>query len=151
MRTGVVIALALSCTRVVVGLITPEHFQFTQVVAMADDEVGGWQAVCIHATLRDGNTGRTVMCDFEVGVPLQNKAQGAISRRFAQVSAASAANNAAHGLLSQYEAGLLLGMICQQFRPAMQAELNVSIAGAKVTKCYTQGIPTVPFDSAPVH
>jgi len=147
----VALALILSCSRSVVGLITPEHFQFTQVVAADEGEVGGWQAVCVHATLRDGNTGLTVMCDFEVGVPLRNQPQGLISRRFAQVSAAVAANNAAHALLSQRGAGAMLGMICQQFRPAMQAELKLLIAGSTVTKCYTRGIPTVLFDSSPLH
>jgi hypothetical protein len=150
--TGVVLALALSCSRVVVGLITPEHFQFRETVRLVDDgKPGGWQVVCIEATLRDGNTGLTVMCDFEVGAPLRNTGQGLITRRFAQTAAAMAANNAAQLLLSQLEAGAMLGMICQQFRPAMQANLGAVIAGARVKKCDTRGIPTVRFDGSPVH
>jgi hypothetical protein len=45
----------------------------------------------------------------------------------------------------------MLGMICQQFRPAMQAELNASIAGAKVNKCDLKGIRVVQFDGSPMH
>ena len=146
------IVLALCCSRSVVRLITPEHFQFHEVVRLAaDGKPAGWQAVCVQATLRDGNTGQTVMCDLEVGVPLRNNKQGLISRRFAQTAAALAANNSAHLLLSQPGAGAMLGMLCQQFRPAMQAELNASIAGARVKKCDTKGIPTVRFDGSPMH
>lgn len=152
MVNGFALALALSCSRVVVGLITPEHFQFVETVHLDDDgEPGGWQAVCIQATMRDGNTGRTVMCDFEVGMPLRNGQQGLIARQFAQTAAAAAANDAAHSLLSQYEAGAMLGMLCQQFRPAMQAQLRAVIAGALVKKCDTAGIPTIHFDGAPLH
>lgn len=148
---GVAVALALSCSRLVVGLITPEHFQFVETVHLDDDgEPGGWQAVCIQATMRDGNTGYTVMCDFEVNVPLRTKKQGLIRRELAQTAAAAAANNTAHLLLSQFEAGAMLGMLCQQFRPAMQTELEAAIDGVRVTKCYTKGIPTVRFDSSPL-
>lgn len=141
--------LALSCARFVTGFITPEHFQFAQMVVDDGEGLGGgWQAVCIKATLRDGDTGRMVVCDFEVGVPLRNGAQGVISRRFAQMSAAVAANNAAHVLLSQLQAGTMLGSICGQFRPVMQAELNASIAGARVRTCADEEVPTVLFDGS---
>ncbi|HEY8208869.1 MAG TPA: hypothetical protein VIG99_15370 [Myxococcaceae bacterium] len=149
---AVVVALALSCARIVVGLITPEHFQFSEVVSLRNDgKPGGWQAVCIQATLRDGNTGQTVRCDFEVGMPLRNGEQGLITRPFAQTAAAVAANNAAQLLLSRFEAGAMLGMLCQQFRPAMEAQLGAAIAGARVSTCERKGIPTVRFDGSPLH
>src|ERR1043165_1517914 len=142
--------LALSCSRVVSGLITPEHFQFAQVVADDGQDLGaGWQAVCIKATLRDGNTGQTIICDFEVGIPVRTARQGMISRSFAQASAALAANNAAHILLSRLEAGAMLGLICQEFRPAMQAELRLAVDAATVTKCNRTGVPVVLFDGSP--
>ncbi|HYV43772.1 MAG TPA: hypothetical protein VFA20_02880 [Myxococcaceae bacterium] len=82
MANGFALALALSCSRVVVGLITPEHFEFVETVHLDDDgEPGG----------------------------------------------------------------------CQEFRPAMEAELDAVISGVRVTKCKTAGIPTVPFDSSPLH
>ncbi len=149
---ALVLALGFSCSRSVVGLITPEHFQFSEVVRLPiDGKPGGWQAVCIEATLRDGNTGHTVLCDFEVGIPLRNDQQGIISRRFAQTAAAMAANNTAQLLLSQAGAGAMLGILCQQFRPAMQAELNIAIAGARVNKCSLKGILTIRFDGSPMH
>lgn len=146
-----VVAGALSCGRIVVGAITPEHFRFREVVPLDPDpnDPSGWQAVCIKATMSDGNTGATVVCDFEVGVPIRNGQQGYITRRFAQVSAATAANNAARMLLSQHQAGAMLGPICLRFRPLMEVELKLLIAGSKVTKCEMKGLETVTFDGTP--
>jgi len=143
-----VVALALACSRLVVGLITPEHFQFAEVVHLDDDgDPGGWQAVCILATMRNGNTGQDMICDFQVELPLRTREQGIITQELARTAAATAANKTAYQLLSQLEAGEMLGMICQRFRPMMQAWLGTAIRGARVMKCdQKKGVPTVRFD-----
>lgn len=70
---------------IVLGTITPAHFQFKEVSSREpEDDPSGWRAVCIHAVMKNRNTGDTTLCKFEVGVPIRSGREGEISLRWAQ-------------------------------------------------------------------
>jgi hypothetical protein len=83
------IAVLLGCARgvnTVTGVITPAHFRFKTVVEISKrnkQRPDGWQAVCIHARITEGDSGATDVCKFEVGLPLRNEDQGDISLELA--------------------------------------------------------------------
>jgi hypothetical protein len=134
----------------VIGFITPEYFQFKNVVAPPDaDETerkGGWRAVCIHAQLNQGDSGAKTICKFEVGVPIRNRTSDEeIPLEEAQEAAADMANRAARDVLARAHAGEMLAVLCLQFKQVYRFMLREKIDGSRVGECVTRGIETVPF------
>jgi hypothetical protein len=117
---------------VVTGWITPDYFVFQEIVPLTDAEPGGWRATCIRATMRDGDTGMKVACQFEVGIPIKTQAEGWINVNLAREIAAQTANEAAYTVLSRRGAGVMLGPACIEFinilRVAMPERLPQSRA-----------------------
>src|ERR1044072_3214689 len=92
---GLVLTLAApayAAGNIVVGQITPRYFDFKTIIDAPGNEIGGWRAVCIHASISNGNTGATASCKFEVGMPLPTLVQGTISLSDARGYAAGCAN-----------------------------------------------------------
>jgi len=77
----------------VLGRITPEHFQFKTIVPVETSEMqpDGWRAVCIHARITEGDSEATDVCKFEVGVPIRNTQQREVPLEVAQQVTASLA------------------------------------------------------------
>jgi hypothetical protein len=48
---------ASGLNRVTGNLITPEHFKFKEDVPEDNLEPSGWRAVCIHALIKQGDSG----------------------------------------------------------------------------------------------
>lgn len=134
------------------GFITPAHFRFQQVVPKAQGgEPGGWWAVCIHAVMKNGNTGDTTVCMFEVGVPMRSGRDGAVELGEARRICAMRANDAAHKVLMLARPQELTAVVCRQFKMTYQLLLRQEFAPATVSDCTTQGLRPViytfnPFD-----
>ncbi|HYO73069.1 MAG TPA: hypothetical protein VEU33_44105 [Archangium sp.] len=137
----------LGCTgrNSVVGRITPEHFWFKTTVERSDAQPGGWQAVCIHARITEGDSGATTVCKFEVGLPLRN-GQREIPLWVARRDAAEMANRAAYRVLSNAPRGEMMFTLCSEFKTLYGSMLNEKHIGARVSACVSEGIETVPFD-----
>jgi len=131
----------------VIGVITPEYFRFQQTVADDDRQLpgGGWRAVCIHAQLKQGTSGAKTVCQFEVGLPLRTAKQGEIPLEEAQFAAAAMANRAVRDVLSRAHPGEMLATLCEDFKKTYKAMLNAKYIGARVGKCESAGVETVPF------
>lgn len=144
---GMGCARGLSGPNPVIGVITPEYFRFREIVLDDDLELpgGGWRAVCIHAQLKQGNSGAKTVCKFEVGLPLRTAEHGEIPLEEAQLAAASMANRAVRDVLSQSHPGEMLAVLCKDFRTIYDAMLNATYKGARVRECKTAGVETVPF------
>ena len=126
---------------VVTGAITPAHFNFQTVVPLTGTEPGGWKAALIYATMRNGETGETFSCRFEVGVPIRSL-DGNVSDADAKVAAAAAANAAAYTILSR--PGVVVGAACAPFRAEMQALMGLRIRGTRVSAPVSPGLtPTL--------
>lgn len=142
----------MGCARglnTVTGRITPGHFRFKPVVQIDKrnrTQPDGWQAVCIHARITEGDSGATDVCKFEVGLPLRNEEQGDIALEVAQRTAARLANRAAHTVLAEAPPGEMLAVLCLQFKGRYEKMLKEEIDGARVSQCETEGIETVYFD-----
>ena len=148
-----IIAVLLGCTFVkggnlVTGLITPEHFQFQELVPLSgpEGEAGGWRAACILAAMRDGRTGAKVICEFEVGTPIKTQKQGWIVVRDAQRIAAATANEAAYAVLSKPGVEAMIGTACGEFIRLFDAAIRVHIAGARVRSSCDPRLQPVHFD-----
>jgi hypothetical protein len=131
----------------VTGLITPAHFEFQQVVKKSGPrkEPGGWWAVCIHASITNGDSGATAVCKFEVGMPVRNGRQGEISLENAQLAAATMANRAVYEILSDAHPGTMHAIHCIRFKRLYNLMLKEKIDGAEVGECGTRGVKTVLF------
>lgn len=111
------------------GGLVPEHFQFKVLVPITvPSGADGWQAACVRVKLTNDNTGMSVMCQFEVGMPLRNH-EMEISTALAQRISAEQANLAAHAALAR---ALLPGMACEQFKAILKGSMPKAIAGARV-------------------
>lgn len=134
------------------GFITPEHFRFKTVTHQGvDSEPGGWWAVCIHAVMKNGNTGDTTVCMFEVGVPMRSGRDGAVDMAEAQRVCARRANDAAHKVMVLARPQELTAVVCKQFKVTYQLLLRQEYAPATVSDCSTKGLRPViytfnPFD-----
>ncbi|HEX5754441.1 MAG TPA: hypothetical protein VFZ09_50120 [Archangium sp.] len=129
----------------VVGRITPEHFWFKTTVERSDAQPGGWQAVCIHARITEGDSGATTVCKFEVGLPLRN-GQREIPLWVARRDAAEMANRAAYKVLSNAPRGEMMFTLCSNFKTLYDLMLREKHPGALVGACVSEGIETVLFD-----
>ena len=141
----VVVCSLVSCANVVVGLITPAHFQFEEVVPLTGP-AGGWRAACVRATMGDGASGAKVICQFEVGIPIKTVAAGWITVRDAQQITAVTANAVAHALLSRPGAGAMLGPACIEFRELLNTALQKAIRGSRVRSTCDPRLKPVVFD-----
>ncbi len=135
---------------IVVGRITPEHFEFTTVVEEDPGEPSGWRAVCIHARITQGDSGATTACKFEVGLPLCTQRKGRISLEDAQDAAAEMANRAVYRVLSEAHPGTMLATLCRDFKKLYGLMLDEKLKGAKVGECMTRGVKVVHFN-VPYH
>lgn len=115
----------------------PRTFQFVDVVPKRGDEPGGWQIACVKALIGQGLPDEPYVdshvCEIQVQVPLETKAQGAISRRKAQYASAAAANDAAYAVLQ--ESLGVSELVCRRIRREMESRLRRKISSAKVTAC----------------
>jgi len=136
----------LGCTgNVVDGRIRPEHFKFKTVTRVSPGG-GGWRAVCIRARIKNGNTGSSGLCAFEVGLPiLPGGAQEELSLTFSQVLAADLANTAARAVLSSLPPETMFAAACNAFKAQYDALMKAAVAGAKVSACGVR-TPVVDFD-----
>ncbi|HEX2572484.1 MAG TPA: hypothetical protein VH877_23255 [Polyangia bacterium] len=130
--------------RLVGGKIMPEHFKFYVKVPHDPHKpgTGGWKEACVHARMRDAETGRSILCRFQTGVPIVNEDQGFISDDFARQEAAEAANIAAYTVLMK---GTPVGIACRPFMDLMQVVLNKKLYGARVYPCDGK-VPPISFD-----
>jgi hypothetical protein len=129
----------------VAGEITPEHFDFHDVIPHTgpEDEPGGWQEACIHARMRNFKTGQSAVCNFQTGVPIVAKMKGRILKRDVQVVAARAANRAARTILG---GGTPPGIACSPFRKIMTKLMkDDGIPGANIKPCDGK-VPPIYFD-----
>lgn len=58
----------------VTGRISPAHFRFQPTVQLTAEGEPGWQAVCIHALMRKGDTGASKGLEpvpFDVPIPVR--------------------------------------------------------------------------------
>lgn len=93
--TAVLLAVLCSgCMSAVTGRIQPEHFQFTTTVPQRKPGPGGWRVACVHAQIKNGDTGEPYTCIFGIESPLESH-QGPISTALAQRLSAECANGAA--------------------------------------------------------
>jgi len=136
--TALLLVGILSCSygrdhNVVTGWITPDYFNFQELVALkpGDDE-GGWRAACVRATMRDGNSGSKVVCQIEVGIPIKTRKEGWISVTYAREVAAITANDVAYVVLSELGAGSMLGLACQQFKSGFERLFTFRFPGSRV-------------------
>jgi hypothetical protein len=134
------------------GFITPAHFRFQSVTQKpAGGEPGGWWAVCIHAVMRNGNTGDSTVCMFEVGLPMLSGRDGAVDLAEAQRICARRANDAAHKVMVLASPQEMTAVVCKQFKITYQLLLRQEFAPATVSDCTTKGLRPViyhfnPFD-----
>jgi hypothetical protein len=97
--------------------------------------------------MTDGNTGVSIVCDFEVGIPGRTEQMPDISLQLAQRVSATVANDAAYIVLSQPGAGEMLGVACKEFRDLYARMMSVAIPGSRVQKCYDSRLEPVPFEA----
>ena len=102
---------------------------------MGEEEVGGWQAAQVIITL--GSKYGVAVCRIEVGVPLVNEEDGAISVETAQEAASRAADIAARIALARPR---LSAELCQAFVDEMNVQLQDTIDGARVSKFISDGL-----------
>lgn len=133
------------------GRISPSHFRF-QPVTHKDKggEPGGWWAVCIHAVMRNGNTGDTTVCMFEVGVPMISGRDGAVDMTEAQRICARRENDAAHKVMLLAKPQELTAVVCRQFKITYQLLLRQEFAPATVSDCTTKGLRPVIYTFHPL-
>lgn len=129
--------------------IQPHHFQFHQVVPPGSgDAPGGWQVAIVHATVSrtvagpsgTGGPTNSIVCQFEIGMPILHSA-GRVSASEAASMSAPAAQTAAQQTFLRSSVTVVTAAECIAFRIAMQDALNYgsSIAsypprlGARVT------------------
>lgn len=137
--------LSLGCTSAVTGRIQPAHFQFTTTVPQTEPGSGGWRVACIHAQIKNGDTGELYTCKFWIEMPLENK-DGPISNPLAQRISAECANEAAYEVLSTLTRPPPppLYTLCTTIRNAYKVRLNASIAGSQVmATCDSRATPVV--------
>lgn len=132
------------------GFITPEHFRFHTVRRAKEPGPGGWQAVCIHATVKNSSTADVTACQFEVGMPVRSGRDGELVLLEAQRRCAYWANRAAHAVLSRANPGELTAVLCNQFKVTYSVLLSEAIAGATVSMCRTPGLVPVILPFAPL-
>jgi len=77
------------------------------------------------------------VCQIEVGVPLVNRSEGAISVEAAQVAASQAADIAARVALARPR---LSAELCRAFIDEMKVQLNEVIRGARVSAFTSSGL-----------
>ena len=77
------------------------------------------------------------MCQIEVGVPLVNRSEGAISVEAAQVAASPAADVAARVALARPR---LSAELCRVFIDEMNVQLTDALRGARVSSFTTDGL-----------
>lgn len=138
-----------SCTHssVEYGRITPDYFKFRPLVPRSRKEPGGWQAVCIHARFWQHPMEASVLCKFEVGIPIANSQQGEIPLDEAKEASADMANRAAYRVLSETRPGFMTAELCLRFKQMYEAMLKEKIMGARVwTPCYSSKLKPVIFD-----
>ncbi len=135
---------ASGLNRVTGNLITPEHFRFKDDVPEDGQEPSGWRAVCIHALIKQGDSGAWDVCKFEVGMPLRDS-EGRIPLRMAQEVAAAQANRAAWFILSTAHPGEMLAVLCNDYKRLYEKRLREMIPGSRVGVC-RKGVEVVHFD-----
>jgi hypothetical protein len=127
------VVLSLGCSSAVTGRIQPAHFQFTTTVPKTESGSDGWRVACVHAQIRNGDTGDIYTCKIGVEMPLENK-DGSISTPLAQRISAECANDAAYAVLSTLTTPPPppLYTLCTTVRNAYGVRLNAAIAGSRV-------------------
>jgi hypothetical protein len=135
------------CARPAGTLITAAHFRFRTTVPIrpGDGDPAGWQAAQIRARMSKdvgGASYGSVVCQFEVGVPLRNHL-GPVSAAYAAEAAAMTANSAAYTVLA--DGTPASAAHCIAFRALMEEELRALIPGARVGPWVSPGLTPVDF------
>jgi hypothetical protein len=127
------VALFSGCASAVTGRIQPAHFRFTTTVPQREPGPGGWRVACVHAQIKNGDTGEVYTCPFGVEMPIESN-NGPISTTLAQRIAADCANEAAYAVLSTMTKPLppSLYTLCTSVRKAFSLRLTAAIKGSRV-------------------
>ncbi|MFY0569742.1 hypothetical protein ACN28E_38760 [Archangium lansingense] len=110
----------------------PRHFEFVTVVKKPKSGSGGWRAACLHVPIVNTATWDTFFCKMGVEMPLETKAEGAISTALAQRIAADCANEAGRLVLG-FPNSPSPGLVCQDFKSTFHTILNRAVLGSQVT------------------
>jgi hypothetical protein len=129
----------------VLGHITPSYFRFEPTNPVSPDGTPGWRAVCIHAVTRNGNTGDTTLCQFEVGLPLRDPRDGERLLEERRICA-RLANHAAYAVMKDARPDELTAVVCNRFKRAYQDLLRQQIPQATVGACVSKGLSPVIFN-----
>lgn len=137
--------LSSGCASAVTGRIQPAHFQFTTTVPQTEPGADGWRVACIHAQIKNGETGEIHTCQVGVEMPLENK-DGPISTPLAQRLSADCANEAAYAVLSALTRPPPppLYILCKTVIKAYEVRLRAAISGSRVKSiCDPRAKPVV--------
>jgi hypothetical protein len=139
------VVLFSGCSSAVTGQIEPAHFQFTTTVPQRKPGPGGWRVACVHAQIKNGDTGEVYTCPFGVEMPIETN-NGPISTALAQRVSADCANDAAYAVLSTLTTPPPppLYTLCTSVRTAFNVRLKAAIRGAQVmATCHALAKPVV--------
>jgi hypothetical protein len=139
------VVLSSGCVSTVVGRIQPEHFQFTSAVPKTEPGSGGWRVACVHAQVKNGDTGDVYICAIGVEMPIESE-DGPISTPLAQRVSADCANDAAYAVLSTMTQPPPppLYTLCSNIRAAFDVRLSMAIRGSRVMQiCHARAKPVV--------
>jgi hypothetical protein len=127
------VVLSLGCASAVTGRIQPAHFQFTTTVPQTEPGPGGWRVACVHAQIKNGDTGEIYTCRIGVEMPLETN-NGPISTPLAQRISAECANEAAYAVLSTLTRPPPppLYTLCTTVIDAYKLRLNAAVVGSRV-------------------
>ncbi len=137
---GVFVLLTLVVTSsgcasaMVTGRIQPVHFQFvTTLPHTKPGKSGGWRVACVHAQVKNGDTGEPYICMLGIEMPIETK-NGPISTPLAQRISADCANDAAYAVLSTMTKPPTppLYTLCTAVREAFALRLYAAIPGSRV-------------------
>ncbi len=145
------VVLSWGCASAVTGQIQPTHFQFTTTVPQTEPGSGGWRVACVHAQIKNGDTGEIYTCKIGVEMPLETD-DGPISTALAQRISANCANDAAYAVLSTLTSppSPPLYTLCTTVRSAYGVRLKAAIRGSRVmSTCDHRAKPVVFGISAP--
>jgi hypothetical protein len=139
------VVLFSGCASTVTGRIQPAHFQFTTTVPQIEPGPGGWRVACVHAQIKNGDTGEVYTCPFGIEMPIESN-NGPISTPLAQRISADCANEAAYAVLSTMTRPPppSLYTLCSSVRNAFKLRLAAAIKGSRViSECDPAAAPVV--------
>jgi hypothetical protein len=125
---------------IVIGEIQPRQIHYVTVSEQVGEEPGGWREACIRLNIQR-STGESFLCEFGIGVPIQNK-DGPISLALAQRLTAAIIHTAATTVFQSATPTSPLGLLCQQIRTGLLPTMRAAIGGSRVNQtCHKKTRP----------